>query len=279
MTLSTYSWGGSDLRQTFLVPLLRLGIKAFRNSFRIITFRTAATSTITLPSTPPPPPNFITSPLTTTKMTASTHNLESTLSQLRARPLPSNVASLLTTAKHELLALNAMVPTPSTPPALLSLARTTLESGALCSIRLQDPTAFTKYFDQLSPFYALPASSFHPAGPGERAKITGLYLLLLLTRGDYAGFHCVLEGLEMESGEEGKLEGDPYIGYPVRLERWLMEGSYDRVWKATKGGVGVPGEEEGVFSEVCGFYLLTLVLCLRFRTLCFLISFMSDGQA
>ena len=106
----------------------------------------------------------------------------------------------------------------------------------------------------------------------------GLYLLLLLTRGDYAGFHCVLEGLEMEAGivgndddddgvdgATGGLEEDRFIGYPVRLERWLMEGSYDRVWKATKGGVGVPGEEEGVFSEVCWGYFSFGDLGLRLR--------------
>ena len=77
--------------------------------------------------------------------------------------------------------------------------------------------------------------------------MTGLYLLLLLTRGDYAGFHTELEGLEVEM--KGGLEADRYIGYPVKLERWLMEGSYDRVWGATKKE-GVPSEEFAVFSEV-----------------------------
>ena len=81
--------------------------------------------------------------------------------------------------------------------------------------------------------------------------MTGLYLLLLLTKGDYAGFHTVLEGLEVEKGggTGAGLEEDKFIGYPVKLERWLMEGSYDRVWGATKRD-GVPGEEFGVFSEV-----------------------------
>ena len=51
---------------------------------------------------------------------------------------------------------------------------------------------------------------------------------------------------------KGGLEGDRYIGYPVKLERWLMEGSYDRVWGATKKE-GVPSEEFAVFSEVMGF--------------------------
>ncbi len=86
--------------------------------------------------------------------------------------------------------------------------------------------------------------------------MTGLYLLLLLTKGDYAGFHTVLEGLEVETGgrKGAGLEADKFIGYPVKLERWLMEGSYDRVWGATKRE-GVPGEEFGVFSEVsCPFF-------------------------
>ena len=79
--------------------------------------------------------------------------------------------------------------------------------------------------------------------------MTGLYLLLLLTKGDYAGFHTVLEGLEIEVAGKGDLDGDEYIQYPVKLERWLMEGSYDRVWGATKRE-GAPSEEYGVFSEV-----------------------------
>ena len=82
--------------------------------------------------------------------------------------------------------------------------------------------------------------------------MTGLYLLLLLTKGDYAGFHTELEGLEVEMGgaRGAGLEQDKYIGYPVKLERWLMEGSYDRVWGATKKE-GVPSEEFAVFCEVC----------------------------
>lgn len=183
----------------------------------------------------------------------STTELNTTLTQLQSSPPPSpqKIASLLSTAKRQLLNLNALVPTPSTSPQLLGLGRATLETGALLSIRLQDPDAFTRYFQQLLPFYELPPSSFKPAGDGQRSKVTGLYLLLLLTKGDYAGFHTVLEGLEVEMGGStgAGLEEDKFIGYPVKLERWLMEGSYDRVWGATKRE-GVPGEEFGVFSEV-----------------------------
>lgn len=185
----------------------------------------------------------------------STSDLQNTLSQLQSTspPSPQKIASLLTTAKKQLLQLNALLPASTTSPQTLSLARQTLEAGALLSIRLQDPDAFTRYFQQLQPFYELPPSNFKPANDGQRSKVTGLYLLLLLTKGDYAGFHTVLEGLEVEMAVGDKagagLEEDKYIGYPVKLERWLMEGSYDRVWGATKRE-GVPGEEFGVFSEV-----------------------------
>lgn len=189
-------------------------------------------------------------------MSASTGTLTTILSQLNSRPSPSpeKIASLLSSAKRTLLNLNALLPTPTTSPHLLSLARSVLETGALLSIRLHEPDAFTRYFQQLLPFYELPSKSFNNDGSGQRSKITGLYLLLLLTKGDYAGFHTVLEGLEVEGAGEGvKAEsegvGDKYILYPVKLERWLMEGSYDHVWSATKRE-GVPSEEFGVFSEV-----------------------------
>ncbi|KAM0805497.1 SAC3/GANP/Nin1/mts3/eIF-3 p25 family-domain-containing protein [Usnea florida] len=183
----------------------------------------------------------------------STTDLHTTLTQLQSHPPPppQTLTTLLSLAKRQLLTLNALLPTPTTPPPLLTLARSTLETGALVSIRLQDPDAFTRYVQQLAPFYELAPAAYRPPGDGQRSKVTGLYLLLLLTRGDYAGFHTVLEGLEVEKGGRGGagLEEDVYIGYPVKLERWLMEGSYDRVWGATKRE-GVPGEEFGVFSEV-----------------------------
>ncbi|KAL9100442.1 MAG: hypothetical protein Q9163_004187 [Psora crenata] len=191
-----------------------------------------------------------------TLLTMSTKDLTATLQQLQSHPSPhpEKISTLLSTAKRQLLQLNALLPTPSTSPHILHLARETLETGALLSIRLQNIDAFTRYFQQLAPFYELPASSYSPPGEGQRSKVTGLYLLLLLTKGDYAEFHTVLEGLETEvGGERGKgskgLEEDKFIGYPVKLERWLMEGSYDRVWKAV-GREGVPSEEFGVFSEV-----------------------------
>ncbi|KAF2878114.1 DNA replication and checkpoint protein-domain-containing protein [Massariosphaeria phaeospora] len=157
--------------------------------------------------------------------------------------------SLLSRAKVALLNLKVLVPAENTPKQHLGLARTTLELGAVISIRLKDPVSFTRYFQQLQPFYSLPEDRLPKEG-GNSSKITGLYLLLLLSDGDYAGFHTLLETLEVAAAQTGKgLEEDVFVQYPIRLERALMEGSYDRVWGETKGE-RVPSEEFGMFTEV-----------------------------
>ncbi|KAF1356493.1 SAC3/GANP/Nin1/mts3/eIF-3 p25 family-domain-containing protein [Delphinella strobiligena] len=163
----------------------------------------------------------------------------------------NNASSLLSRAKLSLLKLNALIPTPQTSTQHLQLAREVLELGALISIRQKDPQAFTRYFQQLQPFYSLPAERWggHDKSRSNQSKVTGLHLLLLLSQGDYAAFHTVIEGLEMAHGGKQKLEEDAFIQYPMRLEQALMEGSYDRVWGETKGE-RVPSEEFAVFSEV-----------------------------
>ena len=165
---------------------------------------------------------------------------------------------LLSRAKHALLLQNALIPTPSTPPQLIALARQVLELGALASIRQTDAQTFTRYYQQLQPFYDLEryasvpgqSSSGVASNASQRSKITGLYLLLLLSMGDSANFHTVLEGLVEEASlKGGSVEDDPYIKYPVELERNLMEGSYDKVWRETKSE-RVPSEDFGLFSNV-----------------------------
>lgn len=178
----------------------------------------------------------------------SDRELQSLLQKLRSASSYADALPLLSTAKLTLLKLKALTPTPSTPATTLNLAREVFETGALLSIRAKDPAAFTRYKHLLTPFYELQSASSHGSSQqGEKNKITGLYLLLLLTQGDYAGFHTELEGLEVR-GEQ--VEGDKYLAYPIKLERWLMEGSYDLVWRAMAKGE-VPSEEYAVFSEVC----------------------------
>lgn len=175
--------------------------------------------------------------------------LQETLRKLKSSSTtPQQAAPLLSTAKLLLLKLHALTPQTATPLNTLLLARDVFETGALISIRAKDTAVFTRYVHLLTPFYELPADRLPPA-KSERSKITGLYLLLLLTQGNYGGFHTELEGLELNSVGKGRVEDDRYLGYPIKLERWLMEGSYDLVWKAMASRE-VPSEEYGIFSEV-----------------------------
>ncbi|GIJ87531.1 regulatory particle non-ATPase [Aspergillus pseudoviridinutans] len=162
--------------------------------------------------------------------------------------------NLLSRAKRTLLLQNALIPTPSTPSELIPLAREVLELGALASIRQTDAQGFTRYYQQLQPFYDLEKDSTGSANvdtrSSQRSKITGLYLMLLLSMGDSTSFHTVLEGLVEEASLQGKrVEDDLYIKYPVDLERSLMEGSYDKVWRETNSE-RVPSEDFALFSNV-----------------------------
>lgn len=228
----------------------------------------AATNTTTSPNSPhatspiyttrAPPPTPIRQPQTT-PITMAEKELHSALQHLHKTLQSRNyeqATTLLSKAKMALLQLNALIPQAKTPKKQLQAARETLELGAIISIRLKDTVSFTRYFQQLQPFYSLPASTL-PKDGSQASKVTGLYLLLLLSEGDYAGFHTLLETLEVAAAQEGKgLEDDQFIQYPIRLEQALMEGSYDRVWSETKSEK-VPSEEFGMFSEVSRPYIVT----------------------
>ncbi|KAJ9604103.1 regulatory particle non-ATPase [Cladophialophora chaetospira] len=161
----------------------------------------------------------------------------------------SHAQQQLQKAKIALLQQNALIPSQQTPAQTLATARSILEAGALLSIRSRDPQSFIRYYSQLQPFYDFPGLQQHPSK--DRSKITGLYLLLLLSQGDYGGFHTFLESLVVAEGANGSaaVEEDPFIKYPIELERSLMEGSYDQVWRKTNGR-DVPGEEFGLFSDI-----------------------------
>jgi len=186
--------------------------------------------------------------------------LRSLASELRTalhRKQLDTAASYLSRAKHILLQQNALIPTSSTPPQLVSLAREILELGALTSIRREDASSFTRYYQQLQPFYdaeghleTTGSTSGLDLSTSQRSKITGLYLLLLLSVGNTSQFHTVLEGLVVEASLKGhNVEDDSYIKYPVELERSLMEGSYDKAWRETKSE-RVPSEDFSLFSNV-----------------------------
>jgi hypothetical protein len=237
----------------------------------------AATNTITTSPVQPPPARVVSYPTSVPshKKPESPHTmaekeLSSVLQQLHQTLKSHNYqqsTSLLGKAKIALLSLNALIPQEKTPRKHLQLARETLELGAIISIRLKDTESFTRYFQQLQPFYSLPESTLPKEGSNS-SKVTGLYLLLLLSEGDYAGFHTLLETLEVAAAQGGsKLEADQFIQYPVRLEQALMEGSYDKVWVETKSE-RVPGEEFGLFTEVRHVTAMGNLLRPHFGTCC-----------
>lgn len=74
---------------------------------------------------------------------------------------------------------------------------------------------------QLKPFYMDYASEL-PSSPN-RSAVQGLNLLFLLVENRLAEFHSELE--LMGDGERS----EPCVVFPVRLEQYLMVGSYDQV--------------------------------------------------
>lgn len=85
-------------------------------------------------------------------------------------------------------------------------------------------------------------SSVLPPSPRE-FPIRGLNLIRLLTQNRIAEFHTTLESLPLPADS---LTSNPYISHPINLERWLMEGSYSKVWNAREEA---PAEEYKFFVD------------------------------
>lgn len=104
----------------------------------------------------------------------------------------------------------------------LLLARDVLEIGANYSIAVKDVEGFERYMAQLKTYYNdyesfLDESSY-------KYELLGLNLLCLLSKNKIADFHTELEQLPADT-----LQNNPYIRTPVRLEQFIMEGSYNKV--------------------------------------------------
>ncbi|KAF1780495.1 26S proteasome non-ATPase regulatory subunit Rpn12 [Phytophthora cactorum] len=100
----------------------------------------------------------------------------------------------------------------------LQLARHVLESATLLSILREDMTAFERSMIQLKIYYncGLEPSPLH-------YPILGTRLLQLLVENRMAEFHNELELLPEQSRQ------DPNIAFAVKLEQYLMEGTYNKV--------------------------------------------------
>ncbi|KAN0060950.1 regulatory particle non-ATPase [Thecaphora frezii] len=145
----------------------------------------------------------------------------------------------LTKLKIALTEAGLLVPSPEAKPEELVLARDVLEVGAFWSIRTKDVESFDRYMNLLRAYYndyapILPSSQNHQ-------PLLGLSLLRLLSSNEIASFHTALETLPPDL-----VRDSPYLQHPVNLERWLMEGSYSKVWRARQQA---PREEYSFFVD------------------------------
>lgn len=113
--------------------------------------------------------------------------------------------------------------------------------GAIWSIRTRDIPSFERHFAQLSTFYTDYSSQLPPSS--RASSILGLNLIRLLTQNRIADFHTTLEALPLPPAARAS---DPFISHPVNFERWLMEGSYSKVWNAREEA---PAEEYRFFVD------------------------------
>ncbi|CAL1701455.1 unnamed protein product [Somion occarium] len=148
---------------------------------------------------------------------------------------------LLSKLKIGLISAGLLVPQPDALLEDLVVAREILEIGAFWSIRTKDIPSFDRYFSQLQTFYN-DFSSVLPPSPRE-FPLRGLNLIRLLTQNRIADFHTTLESLPLPADS---LTSNPFISHPINLERWLMEGSYSKVWNAREEA---PAEEYKFFVD------------------------------
>jgi len=68
----------------------------------------------------------------------------------------------------------------------------------------------------------------------------GLNSLRLIAQNKIGEFHTILERMSEEE------LSNVYIQHPVQIERYLMEGSYNKIWSSK---MDVPAEEYHIFMD------------------------------
>ncbi|EDO15842.1 hypothetical protein Kpol_507p4 [Vanderwaltozyma polyspora DSM 70294] len=153
---------------------------------------------------------------------------------------------LLAPVKIELIKSNLLIPDLTNTNEVyvndLNIAKKILEIGALVSIYTLKFENFQNYFSQIRVFYFCSNPKLNESE--YKSKLISLYLLILLSHGDTSEFHSELEYL---SKHITNLEDDSLLSYPIKVEKWLMEGAYQKSWELLEAGSKVP--EFDVFTE------------------------------
>lgn len=152
----------------------------------------------------------------------------------------TGAAKLLPSIKLKYAEAGLLAPTSGFRKEDLMAARQLLEMGVLVKIHAGSGSEeISRLIAQVRPFYSpalgLPRSS-------NETKLVALHLLLSLTESNVAEFHTELETLE-------DAESDKFLRYPVRLERWLMEGAYDKAWQAVTEPSQFPAPEFAILTQ------------------------------
>jgi len=149
----------------------------------------------------------------------------------------SNLEKQLTEMKKNMIHHGFLLPgNTQTDPRASLLAREILEHSVLLTVRKQDIDSFEKAFAQLKTYYT--SDSKLPISQRQNT-ILGLNLLRLLALHRIAEFHTELELIQSQ-------EENVFIKYPIQLEQYIMEGSYNKVFEAAQD---VPAESYGYFIE------------------------------
>ncbi|KPI90845.1 putative proteasome regulatory non-ATP-ase subunit [Leptomonas seymouri] len=110
----------------------------------------------------------------------------------------------------------------------LSLARDYLELGVLTTAHQKDLVSFEVYFSQLQVYYSDIGDDELPESP-QFLMLLGLNLIRLLVCSRIAEFHSEMEKIPFSAHG-----GNVYIRFAVELERYLMEGSYNKLLTSRK---------------------------------------------
>lgn len=130
----------------------------------------------------------------------------------------------------------------------LEVSKKILETGALSSINLLNFVSFENYYAQLRVLYFDPIVCDVLSESENKKKLISLYLLIILSQCDVTRFHSELEYLSRRN--LGNLEDNAYLSYPIRLEKLLMEGSYQKAWDMLQNDKDADKVEEfNIFNE------------------------------
>ncbi|BEI83487.1 hypothetical protein CcaverHIS002_0400910 [Cutaneotrichosporon cavernicola] len=148
------------------------------------------------------------------------------------------VAKLATQLKIKLAQSGLYFAPPNANVQDLLAARSILEIAAFNALRRGNLAGYAQYNAALQPFYVNLANTLTPSP--NRPIIIGLELLAMLSEGKYSQFHMTLEALDIAD------LGDVFVRWPVDLERWMMEGAYNKIYRARER---VPREEYAVLLD------------------------------